>query len=97
MRNRLLVVLNKIDLVDLNHCKMDQDKGEPVVPTCAITGEGVDMLVERIANRLVPHPPVSGDAVPFNEHHLQLLHYAKDALQAGDLQSATARIDELLQ
>ncbi len=102
----VLVVLNKIDLKKKgvrNHlCEAPSGPFRQMVPdtfffpTCAITSEGVDVLVEGIAHGLVPQPPVPGDAVPFHARHQRLLHSAKDALQAGDQHSATSRIDELL-
>jgi tRNA modification GTPase len=39
----------------------------------AMTGQGVDQLPRLIAERLVPHPPPPGAAVPFTEEQVELL------------------------
>ena len=39
----------------------------------ATTGQGIEELPRHIAQRLVPHPPLPGDAVPFTEEQVEKL------------------------
>src|SRR5262245_33034528 len=59
-RNPLFVV-NKTDLP----AQWDVSQVEQGVRVSALTGEGVSGLCKAISRRLVPNPPVPGDAVPF--------------------------------
>jgi tRNA modification GTPase len=54
-----LIIHNK---ADLSRSEGNRPDG---VYTSALTGMGIDTLIEKIANRLVPAPPPSGAAVPF--------------------------------
>jgi len=45
----------------------------PGVATSALTGDGVEALARAIADRLVPHPPPPGAAVPLDEEQAALV------------------------
>ena len=86
----VLIVLNKIDLAPA------PDKvAEGVLPTCAMTGEGVPRLLTELANRLVPTPPAAGAAVPFTDRQFDTLRTAKEALECGDTVPAINALDKL--
>jgi tRNA modification GTPase len=55
--DRVVVVLNKIDVADLEL--------PGAVRMSALTGAGIDELVARIVRVLVPDPPAPGEPVPF--------------------------------
>jgi tRNA modification GTPase len=59
--SNVLMCYNKMDLVP--HLA-----GTPALPAClpvsALTGEGIETLLDCITRRLVPHPPQQGEAVP---------------------------------
>ena len=59
-RPEVLVVYNKSDLPE----RMEHRIPEAFFPLSAVTGEGIDELLRRIVDRLVPHPPLPGTAVP---------------------------------
>ncbi len=45
----------------------------PGLALSALTRQGLDVLVEQIGHRLVPHPPPPGAAVPFTEEQVATL------------------------
>src|SRR5205085_2461350 len=59
---RVLPVLNKIDLPAAWDLSLFADG----LPVSATTGQGLEPLIKRIVERLVPDPPPPGAAVPFN-------------------------------
>jgi tRNA modification GTPase len=62
---RALLVHNKCDLTQLSGTR------PPGLFVSALSGQGIENLAERIARRLVPHPPPPGTAVPFSEVQFQ--------------------------
>jgi tRNA modification GTPase len=57
---RVLVVFNKIDLVELRAVEFSE-----AARVSALTGVGIAKLAARIASTLVPHAPAPGEPVPF--------------------------------
>ena len=53
---------------DLPHARGPRPRG---VELSAIGAEGIDALCEEIAQRLVPHPPLAGAAVPFEPEQVE--------------------------
>ena len=53
----------------------------PGVRTSALKGDGIEALAQAIADRLVPHPPAAGTAVPFTAGQIE--HLAGCRLRAG--------------
>jgi len=83
-----LVVNNKADLPSR------PDPNRPAGQTVsALSGQGLDGLVETIARRLVPEIPPSGTAVPFTAEQDRALQAAAQAAQAGDLPGACRAIE----
>jgi tRNA modification GTPase len=58
--DRQLVVLNKIDLVEVPAAELPG-----VVRVSAVTGDGLTELIARIVATLIPSPPQPGEPVPF--------------------------------
>jgi tRNA modification GTPase len=69
-----LLVHNKSDLPASSAAR------PPGLSVSALTGRGIEILVQTIARRLVPYPPPPGAAVPFTEEHFhQVEDWAKEA------------------
>jgi tRNA modification GTPase len=62
-------------LVVHTKCDLAQEAANrvPGVITSALTGEGLEELVQEIARRLVPNPPPAGVAVPFTKDQIERL------------------------
>jgi tRNA modification GTPase len=65
VESNVLVCYNKIDLVGGVAATQS-----PALSVSALTGEGIESLLGEIIRRLVPHPPLPGEAVPLAEHVL---------------------------
>src|SRR5437762_3324581 len=78
---RLLVVHNKRDLASFN----DRSTGLAV---SALTRVGLDELGKAIVSSLVPQPPPSESAVPFDARHIEALKDALSRLSCGDVEAA---------
>ena len=85
-----ILVANKQDLAAHN------DWPEPVARTSALTGEGVDSLIQRIITRLVPEPPRTDDPVPWTQTQLAELRRASRALDELDLPKCQRCLQSLL-
>ncbi len=74
------------------HNKADLPSAERERPTglatSAVTGVGVQELIQEIADRLVPRVPPPGAGVPFASQQASLLATARDAIEAGALERA---------
>jgi tRNA modification GTPase len=89
-RNRL-EVMNKCDLF-------------PHVPRCpagaiavsALTGFGLPSLAREIVARLVPDPPLPGQAVPFTQRQLSAIRQACEHCRRGDRSVAQGMLQRLL-
>ncbi len=68
-RERVLPVLNKIDQPSAWEPTLFADR----VLVSAATGEGLDRLVRRIVDLLVPNSPAPGAAVPFRDECIAIL------------------------
>ncbi|MCX7427264.1 MAG: 50S ribosome-binding GTPase [Planctomycetia bacterium] len=80
-----LVVHNKCDLAA-------EATGRPEgLMTSALTGQGIEALLDAIADRLVPRPPPPGAAVPFTSEQIEGLRLAAAALADGDRTEAMPR------
>ena len=81
-----------------NKCDLPAAAGpEPAagVLTSTLTGEGLEGLIRLIVARLVPHPPLAGEAVPFTAEQSERLGLAAaslDRLALTDAAEALARM-----
>ncbi len=97
-----LVVYNKSDLLER------AGDGEPVLPdnftdrprgilTSAVTGNGLDGLIDQMLSRLVPAAPELGDAVPFTESQSQLIGEVLELLGNDEVQKSIQQLQQFLQ
>jgi tRNA modification GTPase len=89
-RPEAMVVHNKCDLP-----RADEPPRPEGLVTSALTGEGVERLVQAIGGRLVPEAPRPGAAVPFAEDQIAPLEAATTAVSRGDFRAALAALDRL--
>lgn len=71
-------VINKTDLISERHDKNLAEAGSksgPCLRTSATEGHGIGALMKVITERLVPHVPPAGAAVPFEPHHVERLQH----------------------
>jgi tRNA modification GTPase len=66
------------------------------VSTSALTGDGLDGLIRVLVARLVPHPPLPGDAVPFTAGQSEHLRLALAALDRGNATAADEALKRML-
>lgn len=92
-QEKLLTILNKVDLICANEAATIGSRGWPAVS--ARTGQGVAELLALVARRLVPDPPPAGAPVPFDESLCATLRQAQTALQMGEADSAGRLVREL--
>ena len=59
------------------------------IATSAVTGQGLDELIEAIADAIASNEPNAAEAIPFDPAHFRSLSEARRALAGGD--SAAAR------
>jgi tRNA modification GTPase len=64
---KAIVIFNKCDLAQRS------TDTEPGVFTSAVTRQGIDELIRRLGQRLVPNPPPPGSAVPFTTGQLRVI------------------------
>ncbi len=88
---KYLYVLNKIDRLPgcCHACGA-------WLPTSALTGAGIDDLLQAIERQLVPTPPARGEAVPIAERQVAVLQQVRGALDANDIATAHNQLAKLL-
>lgn len=87
-----LRVLNKCDLIPSSNPAVSND----AIFVSALTGAGLDLLIDTITRRLVPVTPGPGAAVPFSPRQVEDLAAARSALERGNAEAAAARLRRLL-
>jgi len=97
-----LVVYNKSDLfesaVDEESVVAEHSTGRPPgILTSAVTGDGLDCLIDEMLRRLVPVAPGLDDAVPFTEAQSQLIGEVLELLGNGQVQQSIDQLDQFLQ
>jgi len=88
----VLKLVNKIDLPPA----WPSTSVDPDLCISALRGEGIDLLCDRIATRLVPHPPSRGDALVFTAQQQQMLARAHVDLSDGRSDDALAALRDML-
>jgi len=88
---RLIIVHNKADLP-----AAAGNFAANAVNVSAQTGLGIEPLIARIGQCLVPAPPPAGAAVPFNQRQFELLDLAHRDAAAGQLESSRGKLESLL-
>lgn len=88
--SKAVFVANKQDLSE-GHIWPDH-----VVQTSALTGEGIEGLIETLVGRLVPTRPSAGAPVPFTEHQAAQLQVAREQLDASNIAGLRTTLRALL-
>ncbi len=91
-----LLVANKADLQPAWTAGDIGLHAAPPVTISAERGDGMDVLVESMIERLVPVAPDPGEAVPFRPWHLEILAGARDELRAGNITRAARELEGLI-
>ena len=86
-----LVVYNKSDLIksvaDKESVVSEHSIGRPPgILTSAVTGDGLDCLIDEMLRHLVPVAPGLDDAVPFTEAQSRLVGEVLELLKNGQVQ-----------
>jgi tRNA modification GTPase len=102
----LIHVWNKIDLVadprrsvlasEIRAGSASKRRGEKIVFTSAITGDGIAQLVNAISQAIVSVAPAAGDAVPFSTEQVAALAAASTAIASRNAGAACRVLDPLL-
>jgi tRNA modification GTPase len=88
----VIIVAHKTDLPDQWTGPQPDDASR----VSSTTGDGVEQLIQRIVQTLIPAVPVAGIPVPVSRRQIQWLEQARKALAAGDTQQALAAITHCL-
>lgn len=91
---RVIHVFNKIDL--LVSASQSSDLPPGVIPTSALTGEGIAHLLACIGSALVPISPSPGAAVPFTPALVEGLQLARTAISNRDTTAASAALMDVI-
>jgi len=78
-----ILVLNKIDLLDQGQRRelLDEFLGEDVVAVSAVSGEGIDALLERIAKRVQPERRIGWLTLSAGQGRERAMLYDRDAVK----------------
>ena len=78
-----ILVLNKIDLLDQQERRLllDEFLGEDVVAVSAVSGEGIDALLERIAKRVQPERRIGWLTLSARQGRERAMLYDRDAVK----------------
>ena len=89
--SRAIRVHNKVDCLPL--CLEGRPPG---IHASAMRGDGLEVLIERLTQDLVPSPPPSGAAVPFTPEQGEAVREAYRTVAAGHAGRASAILTRLL-
>ena len=89
----IIKVENKADLMDP---KQPTNRTAGAIRLSAKTGQGIDRLMELIADRLISNQPKPGDAVPFTDEQCAQLDLALLALSGGKLDHAIETLNGMI-
>jgi tRNA modification GTPase len=91
-----LIVVNKIDLPAAWDPAQIFDHPQDFVGVSARLGLGLDELLKRVSQRIVPTPPDPVAAVPFRPGHVAVIQHALACLKAGQVDVARDTVMSLL-
>ena len=78
-----ILVAHKSDLLN----RWDDSLPDNAISVSARTGHGLELLIRRIVERLVPQLPAPESAVPCTERQIRLLAEAKRAAEAAEIEA----------
>jgi tRNA modification GTPase len=87
-----LVVHNKSDLAGQSCFICEKPPG---IWTSTVTGEGIRVLEQKLAEAIVPQSPAAGAAVPFLQDHVAILKKVQIALEDENPEAALQAIDSI--
>jgi tRNA modification GTPase len=87
-----LIVANKADLPDTWHDRIPAG----AIRVSSLQQTGIDTLIVRIAEQLVPRIPAPGTAIPITARQIEWLRRARKAAVQGDLVACGQALDEIL-
>nr|WP_278472961.1 GTPase [Gimesia maris] len=87
-----ILVAHKTDLPR----RWKQSLPDSAVSVSSITKSGIDILLDRLIQKLVPEVPDQNTPVPVTSRQIQLLHRALEALNKADQSVYTRLIQQLL-
>ena len=94
--NPSAVVIRVGTKADLAEDEVEQLAGELDVVTSAVSGQGIQTLLDQIVVAKIPSPPVPGEAVPLSEQVVVQLMKARQHLDLAELTEATRTLSALL-
>ena len=71
VESNVLICYNKIDLLHLAGTPVAETAADFAIPVSALTGEGIETLLDAVIRRLVPHPPKPGEVVPIGRDNTE--------------------------
>jgi len=85
-----ILVLNKIDLLDTKEREelLDEFLGEDVVAVSAVSGEGIDNLLQRIAKRVQPERRCGWLTLGAQQGRERAMLYNRDAVKQEQIGSS---------
>ena len=92
VRPPVIVVAHKVDLPN----QWTEPLPEQALPVSSATRQGVDELMTRIVQTLIPEVPLAGTPVPVSERQVQWLRQARQKLTAEGLAPAVAALENCL-
>jgi len=76
-------------IVVAHKCDLPMSRPRPIpaesLRVSSTTGEGIELLQQRLVERLVPRVPPTGTAIPISERQVELLGQARAALSADEV------------
>lgn len=88
----VLIVAHKADLPD----QWTEPRPHDALQVSSATGDGIEQLIQRIVQTLIPTVPAAGTPLPVSRRQVQWLEQAREELAAGDTQQARAAIEHCL-
>ncbi len=91
-----LIVANKSDLPPAWPVISPALPSAPAVRVSALTGSGIEQLIDAIVAKIVPDPPPPGAAVPFRADQRDRLDAVHKCLSTGNTARARQMLDQMI-
>ncbi|MCG8448672.1 MAG: 50S ribosome-binding GTPase [Pirellulales bacterium] len=88
--SQTFIVVNKVDLIE-SPVQSDLE----AIATSAISGKGIECVLQSIASRLVPQAPAAGAAVPFTQKQVDALQAALNASRQANVEAALDALSQI--
>lgn len=77
-------------------CDLDTGSDGDLLRTSSVSGQGISILVEKLASTLVPNPPAPGEAIPLDEQTVDRLITAMRSCEVSDTSKAIELLRSML-